>query len=56
MEKSSAPNFNLVSRSSLTTYLAISAKKPQIDAVFRREKFVATLNLRFAFGEKFFRN
>jgi hypothetical protein len=41
MEKSSAPNFNLVSRSSLTTYLAISAKKPQIYAVFRRKKFVA---------------
>lgn len=27
MENSSAPNFNLVSRSSLTTYLAISAVK-----------------------------
>ena len=41
MEKSSAPNFNLVSRSSLTTYPADKCKKPQINADFRREKFAA---------------
>jgi hypothetical protein len=34
MENSSAPNFNLASRSSLTPYLAIRVKKPQVDALF----------------------
>ena len=46
-----APNFNLAGKCSLTTYLAISARKPQFDAFSRRKLFAArrySLNLRLA--------
>ena len=38
-EISSAPNFNLAGRSSLTTYPADKCRKTQVDADFRDEKF-----------------
>ena len=50
---SSAPNFNLAGRSSLTTYPSDKCKKPQVDAEFLRKKFAACAEPAVCFWGKF---